>query len=136
MAAFLQTTCQDAARFGHLLLHNGNWDGTQIVPEAWVTEATQPSQELNRGYGYLWWLNTRRHLDAAVAEAIDADPDAAQAVPGAPEDMYWAIGAFGQVVQIDPGSDTVVVRFGAGANIYDYATLVLTARVVTDALTP
>jgi hypothetical protein len=27
--------------------------------------------------------------------------------------MYWALGFGGQVVQVDPGSDTVVVRLGA-----------------------
>ena len=28
-------------------------------------------------------------------------------MPGAPVDMYWALGLGGQVVQVDPGSDTV-----------------------------
>ena len=35
-----------------------------------------------------------------------------QLVPGAPEDMYAALGFGGQVVLVDPGSGTVVVRLG------------------------
>lgn len=115
MPAFLQTTCRDAARLGHLFLNGGNWDGTQVVSEEWVAESIQPSQDLNPGYGYLWWLNT----DGAV--------------PDAPEDIYWALGAFGQIIQVDPGSDTVVVRFGGGDSIADVPRE-LTARVVTEAV--
>jgi len=47
--------------------------------------------------------------------------------------MYWARGLGGQVVQVDPGSDTVVVRLGPGdrSSTYGQAN---TARVVTEAL--
>ena len=34
-------------------------------------------------------------------------------VPGAPASMYWALGLGNQLIQIDPGSRTVVVRLGA-----------------------
>ena len=33
-------------------------------------------------------------------------------VPGAPAGMYWALGLGNQLIQIDPGSRTVVVRLG------------------------
>jgi hypothetical protein len=33
-------------------------------------------------------------------------------VPGAPDDMYWAIGLGNQIIQVDPGTRTVVVRLG------------------------
>ena len=56
----LRSSCEDMARFGHLFLERGRWDDTQVVPEAWVEEATGgPSQDLNQAYGYLWWLNQR-----------------------------------------------------------------------------
>jgi hypothetical protein len=38
-----------------------------------------------------------------------------QIAPGAPEDMYTAQGLGGQIVMVDPGSETVVVRLGAGS---------------------
>jgi CubicO group peptidase (beta-lactamase class C family) len=49
----MQSTCEDLARFGYLFLREGAWDGEQIVPAAWVEEATgAPSQEHNAAYGY------------------------------------------------------------------------------------
>ncbi len=133
--AGLRSTCQDLARFGHLFLRGGEWDGTQVVPEAWVEAATaRPSQELNAGYGYLWWVNHPGpiagplHITSEQSAAADG-----QMAPGAPEDMYWARGLGGQVVQVDPGSDTVVVRLGPGDRTSTYSQTD-TARVVTEAL--
>jgi CubicO group peptidase (beta-lactamase class C family) len=133
--AGLRSTCQDLARFGHLFLRGGRWDSTQVVPEAWVEAATgRPSQELNAGYGYLWWVNHPGpiagplHITSEQSAAADG-----QMAPGAPQDMYWARGLGGQVVQVDPGSDTVVVRLGPGDRTSTYSQAD-TARVVTDAL--
>lgn len=114
----LQSTCLDMARFGYLFLRNGAWAGEQVVPEAWVEEATgQPSQELNAAYGLLWWLNRLGPIASPLGATDGADTaeDAAaegQMVEGVPEDMYWALGLGGQVISVDPGSETVVVRLG------------------------
>lgn len=112
----VQSTCRDMARYGYLMLRNGNWDGTQVVPAAWVAEATAPSQQLNGNYGYLWWLN-RAGDNAAAAQATgqldrNGGSNGGQMAPGAPDDMYFALGLGGQVIAIDPGSETVVVRLG------------------------
>jgi hypothetical protein len=56
-----------------------------------------------------------------------------QLVPSASADMYWARGLGGQVVQVDRGSDTVVVRLGSGDRNATY-NQGNTARVVTEAL--
>ena len=133
----LHSTCEDMARFGYLFLHGGNWDGEQIVPEEWVDAATgEPSQELNAAYGYLWWLNHRGPiggaLQATTAEGGAEDPDG-YLVEGAPEDMFWALGLGGQVIQVDPGSDTIVVRLGPGATEERYGAAE-TSKVVTEAL--
>ena len=58
----------DYARFGLIFLHNGFWNGVQILPEAWVRESTGPlrpdprtwetmSEYLPYGgyYKYHWW---------------------------------------------------------------------------------
>jgi CubicO group peptidase (beta-lactamase class C family) len=114
----LQTTCRDLARFGVLLLNHGVWGDEQIVSSEWVEAATgRSSTELNAAYGYLWWLNREGIIgNPLVATSLDAVENPAtargQLVPGAPEDLFWAIGLGNQVVQIDPASRTVVVRLG------------------------
>src|SRR5690606_17083699 len=46
---------RDMARFGYLYLHNGKWDGEQIIPEEWVkTSTTRHTGEDSQGYGYLF----------------------------------------------------------------------------------
>jgi CubicO group peptidase (beta-lactamase class C family) len=132
-----RTTCRDLARFGYLFLRGGAWDGEQVVSSDWVDAATgRPSQELNSAYGYLWWLNRRGPI-ADPLQALTGRPGGdialGQLAPGAPDDMYWALGLGGQVVQVDPGSDTVVVRLGSGNRDSGYGAA-QTARVVTDAL--
>lgn len=49
----LAMTVRDMARFGLLYLNHGLWNGTQVVPEHWVTASTKPNAN---HYGYLWWL--------------------------------------------------------------------------------
>ena len=132
-----QSTCQDLARFGYLFLRNGRWNDTQIVSESWVAAATgQPSQDINAAYGYLWWLNrlgpVTGPLNPMTREQAATRPHI-QLAPAASADMYWARGLGGQVVQIDEGSDTVVVRLGTGDRNTTY-TQANTARVVTEAL--
>jgi CubicO group peptidase (beta-lactamase class C family) len=134
----LQTTCRDLARFGLLFLNNGTWAGNQVVPAGYVEAATgAPSTELAASYGYLWWLNRDgRQVDPASLWTLDrTDVRVGQMVPGAPDDMFWALGLNDQVVQVDPGTSTVVVRLGAlppdGVDAFNLAD---TARVVTDAI--
>jgi CubicO group peptidase (beta-lactamase class C family) len=136
----LSSTCRDMARFGYLMLHKGVWDGRRIVSAAWVDAATgHSSQKLNAAYGYLWWLNRKgpiaSPLQATTGEA-GGDQKNGQLVPGAPDDMFFALGLGNQIISVDPGSDTVVVRLGparapAGSGPFTQKD---TAAVVTDAL--
>lgn len=136
----LLSTCLDVARFGLLFEQRGKWLGEQIVSEAWIDEAIgQPSQDLNAAYGLLWWLNrpgpVREALDPGSSRPPIVQPRE-QLVPGAPDDMYAAMGFGGQILLIDPGSRTIVVRLGdpnvdGVMSTYDFADA---ARVVTHAL--
>lgn len=60
------TTARDVARFARLMLHYGNWNGRQLVSEAYMKEATSPAaylkNEFDDGaldyYGFqIWVLN-------------------------------------------------------------------------------
>lgn len=134
----VQSTCRDMARFGLMALNEGNWDGDQIVSADWMDRSTgDSSQELNAAYGWLWWLNREGPvLGAESASGGAATPSASQMVPGAPDDMFFALGMGGQVIAIDPGTRTVVTRLGPST--YPPETVKFTtadaARVATEAV--
>jgi CubicO group peptidase (beta-lactamase class C family) len=134
----VQTTCEDLARFGYLFLRHGRWGDHQVVPRAWVKAAVgAPSQQHNAAYGLLWWLNRRGPLIGPLNTDAPGQPTPpiGQEIPGAPADMFSAQGLGGQVVLVDPGSQTVVVRIGqftpSGADQYSARDA---ARFVTEAL--
>lgn len=49
------SNARDFARFGKLMLHYGNWNGTQILDSAFVIKATSPA--LVPYYGYSFWID-------------------------------------------------------------------------------
>ncbi len=77
-------TPRDMAKFGYLYLNNGEWNGKQIVPTAWVRASTQQTNSAH--YGFLWWLDT---------------------FEGYP--IYFAQGLGGQHIVVVPDLDAVVV---------------------------
>ena len=103
----------DFARFGLLFLHNGEWNGRQIVSEDWVRAATGAESTSDSayyaGYRYFWWL--------------DMDH------PG----RYYAMGKYGQFIYVAPDADTVVVRFGRDWGV-DNVTWLAAFRDVADQL--
>ena len=103
-----QATCRDLARFGLLFLRDGEWDGEQVVSEAWVAEATRPSQELNPAYGFLWWLN--RGGDAGVATGDSSGEPTPAGV--APASSFAALGLHNQLLGVFPPSGLVATRLG------------------------
>jgi hypothetical protein len=52
-------TSHDLAKFGHLYLNDGVWDGQQIVPAEWIARSTQGYTRTgcNLGFGYQWWIH-------------------------------------------------------------------------------
>jgi len=103
-----QASCRDMARFGYLALHDGKWKDQQVVSSAWFDEATKTSQDLNVGYGYLWWVNGQGKLDSGMGvEAREG-----RAWPDLPADAYAAIGLGSQIVLVVPSRNLVMVRLG------------------------
>jgi CubicO group peptidase (beta-lactamase class C family) len=51
----------DLAKIGYLYLHDGMWDGNQIVSKDWVKQSLAPYIVAEEGfkYGYKWWLRPR-----------------------------------------------------------------------------
>lgn len=100
------------ARFGLMTYAKGKWENTQIVPEAFLNEATNTSQSINLAYGYLWWLNGKStfHLPQTQFEFSGS------LIPNAPNDMYAALGKNDQKIYVVPNKKLVVIRMGDVAN--------------------
>ena len=58
-------TALDYAKFGRLYLNNGNWNGTQIVPEAWVEKSVSRDTTNGSGFGYNynWHIGEKAYGD-------------------------------------------------------------------------
>lgn len=58
-ASGLRLRPRDLAKFGSLYLHDGQWNGRQVIPRAWVHESTRRHLTFpgdgGGGYGYQWW---------------------------------------------------------------------------------
>ena len=78
---------RDYARFGQMMLDHGFANGRQIVPRAWIDEATRPADREGPmgGYGYQWWTVTGSNA-------------------------FYALGLEGQFIYVDPDTRTVIVK--------------------------
>lgn len=105
------------ARFGLLISNRGKWESEQIIPTDFVEDATHRSQEINKAYGYLWWINGQPsfHLPQLQAEFPGS------LIPTAPSDMYMALGKNDQKIYIIPSRKLVIVRMGDAADGSNFA---------------
>jgi CubicO group peptidase (beta-lactamase class C family) len=116
----LRTTCLDLARIGTLYLGKGTVGGVRLIDKSYVKRAVgRSSTAHNAAYGYLWWLNRygalRGPTDAVDAAGQPVTRVTGQLAPYAPANVYAALGFGGQVLLVDPGSRTMVIRLGLPA---------------------
>lgn len=79
----------ELAKIGLMCLHNGQFNGEQVVSAEWIEAMTKPMPVdgewfRNMNYGYLWWII---HPDKSI---------------------YAALGNSGNVIYIDPQKNVVV----------------------------
>ncbi|MCW2120487.1 serine hydrolase domain-containing protein [Flavobacterium sp. 7A] len=91
-------TARDWGKFGLLYLHQGNWNGEQILSPEWVKYTRTPTATSNGRYGAQFWLNAGGYF------------------PDVPRDMYYCSGFQGQMVAIIPSRDMVIVHMGLKGN--------------------
>lgn len=88
----------DLVRFGSIYLHNGFYNGNQIVPQKWVEESftkyNKHKDENGHYYSYSWRITNK--------------------------DAYVAVGLMGQYVYIYPDKNIVVVRTGVSYDTFDW----------------
>lgn len=103
------STARSMARFGLLVLGGGSWGDTPILTDTGYYEAMlSPSQNLNKAYGYLWWLNGQPSFMAPGTQVVF--PGAL--IPEAPADLVAGLGKNDQKLYLVPSEGLVVVRMG------------------------
>jgi CubicO group peptidase (beta-lactamase class C family) len=101
------------ARFGLLMLAEGEWDGVTIMNDKeYFADMINTSQPHNEAYGYLWWLNGKSSFQLPGTTATFPGP----IIPTAPADMYAALGANDQKIYVVPSERLVVIRVGNAAS--------------------
>lgn len=90
------SNARDFARLGKLVLQKGRWDSTQVIPAAYIAEATAPASWLKDDegnavdfYGYQFWITRYKGLT-----------------------IPYFRGVLGQFIFVIPEKNAVVVRLG------------------------
>jgi CubicO group peptidase (beta-lactamase class C family) len=97
------------ARWGHLFLNNCIWNGDTVLKDRqYFANMISTSQNLNKSYGYLWWLNGKETYMLPTLQNIFKG----SMIPQGPPDMYMGLGKNGQIVSIIPSMNMVLVRMG------------------------
>jgi hypothetical protein len=108
----LRLKTEDMAKFGQLFLQKGNWNGKQVIPAAWVEEATtahiiqnpnateeqKNTSDWLQGYCYQFWRSRNN--------------------------SFRADGAYGQYILVLPEKDAVIAITSETPNMQDELNLV------------
>jgi hypothetical protein len=89
----LNLRTRDYARFGQMVMQDGQWQGKQVVPAEWLRASTVPSANTKPGerqYGFQWWM-----------------------APDAPDGEFFARGIYGQYIYFDRARGVVIATNGA-----------------------
>ncbi len=105
------TTARDLSRFGLMVQVDGRWNKKSIIGDkAYLRAMLAPSQDLNRAYGYLWWLNGHDYTTPGLAGRRRSR---GHLIPMAPKDLVAMQGALDRKLYLVPSLDLVVTRLGA-----------------------
>ena len=125
-ASGLRLRARDLAKFGSLFLHDGKWNGKQVIPREWVELSTRRHFRFRArtgsdaggefGYSYFWWYNCY----PSSAGLIEA---------------RTAVGNGQQRIFVLPGLNMVVTIFAGRYNDFRIGNT-LGARILRDHIIP
>lgn len=103
------SNARSMARFGLLTLNHGVWAGDTILhDQQYFNDMVNTSQNLNKSYGYLWWLNGKESYMIPGLQFVFNG----KLLPNAPNDNIAAMGKNGQFVNVVPSQNLVMIRMG------------------------
>ncbi len=85
----VNSNARDFSKFGRLYLHQGNWNGQQLLDSVWIQAATRPYFKEMPHYGLQWWLFEHNGVKG-----------------------YAMRGHLGQYVIVIPGEHIIITRLG------------------------
>ncbi|MGH7747979.1 MAG: hypothetical protein ACREQ5_24945, partial [Candidatus Dormibacteria bacterium] len=101
-------------RLGELMMHNGAFQGVQLIDPSYMQELRSGSPA-NCGYGYMVWLNGcgggAHQVNGSIFTRREISP-AQPWIASAPSDMYYSWGYHGQHTFVIPSLDMIVTRSG------------------------
>ena len=83
----INAKARDFAKFGRLFLHDGQWNGQQLLSKQWISESTTSAQKEGAVgyYGYQWWISQKG---------------------------FYADGLHGQFIYVNRAKNLIIVRLG------------------------
>lgn len=125
-ASGLRMRARDLAKFGSLYLHDGRWNGRQVLPAGWAERSTRRSFRFRPatagqnvggefGYGYFWWYNC-------------------YPTPRGNVEARTAVGNGQQRIYVLPSLDMVVTIYAGRYN--DASAFTLGARILREHILP
>ena len=102
----LSVSMRDYVRFARLYLHEGAYNGEQILDREWVRASMDASEEFAKpganndaynaiGYGYQWWI------------------------PEGNQGEFMAIGVYGQWIYVNPSKQVIIVKTSADSDFME-----------------
>ena len=85
----IASNARDFARFGKLYLHNGKWNGQQLLDSDFVAKSVRPRFKESPQYGYGWWISEYKN-----------------------KPLFYMRGHLGQYVIVIPEDQLIIVRLG------------------------
>jgi len=83
-----------------------------VIPENYYYEMINTAHDLNKSYGYLFWLNGKESFMLPQTEFVFPG----SLLKNAPGDVYAALGKNGQSLNVSPSKGIILVRMGAASD--------------------
>jgi CubicO group peptidase (beta-lactamase class C family) len=111
MPSMLVARAIDYAKFGHLFLNKGNWNGKQVISEERVSETTTEDTPVPRKYypDYMGGGSNRTFYKYQWWGHANSDST----------DNFLAVGNLGQTIYVIPHQEIIIVHCGNSNELYD-----------------